>query len=443
MIKQIAVVGHVRTIEIVKGVLETYYKEIGVTEVELNNSQEIQGVSDQLRRLEDTVDGLVFTGKIPYKLMNSAMFSHKPWVYIDQNYSQLQRTLLEGLLHHHYDIKRASIDSYEEAVVYNAYKEIQLLKKELALKVANHDIYQPDFLDQLQTFHRENVKQGISSFCLTGISTIYEALTRDKIPCLWIRPTVDTIKNTIERLKLRQASKISAEREIVVLSVEADLTDEYVLTSENEYQLRLQRNQLSEIVTLFAQKIQGAIVEVDQRGFLIFSTRNILEMETKGLKEVTLLEEIYHKGMGTVSIGIGFGTTAREAKYNAFQGMYRARKHGGHQAYIVSESSFIGHIKPTKKIEGLEQGLLEDSLRDIAERSGISLNTIFKLHCIIAENPRNRFTPKELSSLLDTSTRSTNRLLEKLEAHRLIEMTGRQIVGSAGRPSRVFKILLR
>jgi hypothetical protein len=441
MIKQIAVVGHLRTIEIVRNVLHTYYKEISLTEIELNNSQEIQRVSDYLRVLEDDVDGVVFTGKIPYKLMNSAMFSHKPWVYIDQNYSQLQRTLLEGLLHHGYDIKKASIDSYEKEVVYNAYKEIQLLKSDLELQVSNHDIYHPNFLEQLQTFHKENVKRGVSEFCLTGISTIYEALIEEEVPCLWIRPTVDTIKNTIERLKLRQASKISAEREIVVVSVEPDLTDEYALTSENEYQLRLQRNQLAEIVTLFAQKIQAAIVEADRRGFLLFSTRNILEMETKGLKEITLLEEIYQKGMGTVSIGIGFGTTAREAKYYALQGMYRARKHGGHQAYVVSESSFIGRIKPSK-IEDSGHGLLEDTLREIADRSGISLNTIFKLHCIIAENPRNRFTPKELSVLLATSVRSTNRLLEKLEEHKLIEMTGRQIVGSAGRPSRVFKISL-
>lgn len=440
MIKKIAVVGHKRTVKIVRKVIATYYKNIQMAEVDFIETMDVERVCETLKNLENEVDGVLFTGRIPYDLLNATMVSHTPWVYIDQNYSQLQRTLLEGVYHYGYDIKNASIDSYTEEVVYNAYKEIQLPKTSLQVQISTHDIFEPSFLEKLLNFHRENIEMKRASFCLTGVSSIYETLEKEGLPCLWLRPTVDTIKNTIERLKLRQRHRISAEREIVVLSVEPDLRDEYELASENEYQLRLQKNKLAEAITLFAQKIQAAIVETGSRGYLLFSTKNIVEMETNEFKTISLLDDVKRKTGTTVSLGIGFGTTAREAKFHALKGMYRARKYGGHQAYVVTEKRYIGPIKPLN-IDVESELAIEASLMVIADRTGISLNTIFKLHCIVAENTRNRFTPKELSDLLGNSVRSTNRLLEKLESAQLIEITGRQIVGSAGRPSRVFKIL--
>lgn len=439
MVFNIAVVGHMRSIEIVRNVTQTYYPDIKLTEVELHRSEDISKVSKYLKAIENDMDGVIVTGKIPYDLLNTTMVSHIPWVYIEQNYNQLQRTLLEGVIHHGYDITKASIDSFSTEVVYNAYKEIQLYKESLNLEVSDHDIYDPLFLEKLTEFHKINIESEKVKFCLTGISSVYEALIESDIPCLWLRPTVDTIKNTIESLKLRKASQISAEREIVVLTIEPDLPDEYALVNENEYQLRLQKNKLAEAVTLFAQKIQGAVIEAGSRGYLIFSTRNILEIETHGLKRVRLLEEA-QKVRETVSIGIGFGTTAREAKYHSLKGMYRAKKHGGNQAFVVTESAYIGPIKPMRKKESTEA--MDESLLNIADRTGISLNTIYKLHCIVAESGSNRFTPKELSQLLGHSIRSTNRLLEKLENAGLLELTGRQIIGKAGRPSRVFRILL-
>lgn len=439
MFYNLAIVGHTITIETIRKVVQTYYKDIQLIEVEFNSSEDVDRVSGYLKVIESEVDGVIFTGKIPYNLLNATMVSHTPWVYIDQNYSQLQRTLLEGVVHHGYDITKASIDSFSLEVVFNAYKEIQLYNEDLDLKVSNHDIFDPHFLDKLKNFHIENIRNHKSYFCLTGITSIYEALSAEGIPCLWLRPTVDTIKNTIESLKLRKKSQISAEREIVVLSVEPDLPDEYALVNENEYQLRLQKNKLAELVTLFAQKIQGAVVETGNRGYLIFSTRNILESETKGLTQVSLLEEVSKSIGSTISMGIGFGTTAREAKYHAVQGMYRARKHGGHQAFVVTDYNYVGSIKPTIKEVAITK---DDGLLNIADRTGISFNTIYKLHCIVAENKRNRFTPKELSQLLGNSIRSTNRLLEKLEEASLIQITGRQIVGKAGRPSRIFRLLI-
>lgn len=440
MIKHIAIVGHKRTIQLVKEVINNYYKEIQLTEIELNETRDVNRVSIFLKELESKVDGVLFTGKIPFNLLNITMVSHTPWVYIDQNYSQLQRTLLEGVYHHGYDITKASIDSYSRSVVLNAYKEIKLSEQDLHLQISKHDIYGAEFLEELKTFHKESYEADRSSFCLTGISSVYEYLESEGIPCLWLRPTVDTIKNTIERLKLRQSKRIREEREIVVLSVEPDLPDEYALVYENEYQLRLQKNKMAEVVTLFAQRIQAAIVETGNRGYLLFSTKNILEQETGGLKQISLLEEVERIAGTTVSIGIGFGTTAREAKYHALKGMYRARKHGGHQAYVVTESAYIGPIKAFE-IEQKDT-TMEASLLAIADRTSISLNMIFKLHCIIAESNNNRFTPKELSDLLGNSIRSTNRLLEKLEEANLIEVTGRQKVSKAGRPSRVFKLLI-
>ena len=152
MVFNIAVVGHMRSIEIVRNVTQTYYPDIKLTEVELNRSEDISRVSKYLKAIENDMDGVIVTGKIPYDLLNTTMVSHIPWVYIEQNYNQLQRTLLEGVIHHGYDITKASIDSFPTEVVYNAYKEIQLYKESLNLEVSDHDIYDPLFFRSKYVF---------------------------------------------------------------------------------------------------------------------------------------------------------------------------------------------------------------------------------------------------------------------------------------------------
>jgi len=442
MIKNIAIIGHPRTIGLVRNVIHTYYNHLHITEIPLIQSDHLEKVSAYLKSIETDIDGVLFTGKIPYNLLNNMMVSHTPWVYIEQNYSQLQRTLLEGLYHHQYDITNVSIDSYDEKTVTNAYREIQLFKGDLNLQISKHDIYTSNFLNDLTLFHLQNYKVGKSSLCITGISSIFESLKEENVPCLLLRPTVDTIKDTIERLKLKKRSKINEERQIVVLCIEPDLAGDYALINENEYQLRLQQNKIAEEITLFAQRIQAAVVETGNHGYLLFSTKNILDIETKSLKELSLLHQINRTTSTTVSVGIGFGTTAREAKHSAVLGMHRARKHGGHQAYVVEDNNFIGPLKEIVPQDESSTNSIESTLLHIADQTGISLNTIFRLHCIAAENSQNRFTSKELAELFGNSQRSMNRLLEKLELAGYIEITGKQIIGNSGRPSRVFKLLL-
>ena len=442
MLFKLGVIGHGRNIKKVVEVSNVYFTDIEITEIQLVLADQIDSIVKYLHAQEQYFDGIIFTGKIPYDLMNHAMHSKTPWVYIDQNHSQLQRTLLEASFLKQYDLLNVSIDSYDKATVYNAYSEVGIDCDQLTLRISELDIFDPEFLNDLKAFHIHNYNHENSSFCITGVSSIYEALISENIPCMLLNPTVDTIKQTIHSLKLKKRSQVNEGSQIVALSIEIDLGNAYSLINENEYQVMLEKTKITEEIYLFAQRIQAAVIEVGVREYLLFSTKNIIELETKNMQNLTLLKDIEDKTFSTVSVGIGFGVTAREAKYNANLGMQRSKRSGGNQAFSVIDGIFEGPMTSVRTNVSEVSEIIDSTYQTIADASGISINTIFRLHCIMDENKKDCFTSKELADQFGNSNRSMNRILEKLELAGYVEVVGKKVVEGAGRPSRIVKLKL-
>jgi response regulator of citrate/malate metabolism len=76
----------------------------------------------------------------------------------------------------------------------------------------------------------------------------------------------------------------------------------------------------------------------------------------------------------------------------------------------------------------------------ISERAGISVNTVFRLHNILEQQGRTRFTTVELAELTGVTSRTMNRIIDKLAAHGLCFEVGKRVLAKAGRPSRIIEI---
>ncbi|SCX92664.1 hypothetical protein [Alkaliphilus peptidifermentans] len=438
--KKIGIVGHTDNINRIQQVIDKSFPNIDGYPIQTNEMSHIQTTVNYLKEHINDFDGIIFTGKILFDIMNHSMHSQNPWVYIENDESQLQRILLEASLKHHMDITQISIDSYSEGTVRAIYEDSGLSSGQYSAYVSKLDIFKETFIDDLFKFHKNNYLARPDLICITGISSVYRLLQAHQVPSLLLTPNENAIKNRLYNLLEKIRLENMSISQIVVISIEIDVNNEYDLISENEYSIMLQKTRITEEVYKFTQRIQAAVIETE-KNYLLFTTKQIVEFETKNLGELSILSSIKNKTNNTVSVGIGFGITAREAKVNAIIGKNKALKMGGNQCFVVYDRNRMERITPFDRSNS-SISPLDLPLKDISEKSGVSINNIYQLKCIMDIYKKSTFTSLELSEEFGNSLRSMNRIIERLEQAGYIEVVGKKIVGKAGRPSRILKLLI-
>lgn len=438
--KRIGIIGHIDNIKRIQLVIYESFPNIDGYPIEINEMSQMQTTVTYLKEHINDFDGIIFTGKIIYDIMNHNMHSQNPWVYIENDESQLQRSLLKASLKHNMDITQISIDSYSEETVKTIYEDFGLNHGEYLAHVSKIDIFNETLLDNLFNFHYNNHLSHPELIAITGISTVYKMLQSHNVPSMLLTPNANAIKNKLYDLleKIRIENMIISQ--IVAISIEIDINNEYDLISENEYSIMLQKTKITEEVYKFAQRIQAAVIETE-KNYLLFTTKQIVEFETKNLRELSILSSMKNKTNNNISVGIGFGITAREAKSNAIIGKNKALKMGGRQCFVVYDKKRMERITSLDKTNN-NITPLDIPYREISEKSGVSINNIYRLKCIIDIYKRDSFTSLELSEEFGSSLRSMNRIIEKLEQAGYIEIVGKEIIGKAGRPSRILKFLI-
>jgi hypothetical protein len=435
-------VGHERTITITTQIIHQNYQHIRITPI-IMNTMDTEPIVTYIKANEYRFDGLLFTGKIPYDLVNTQIISEKPWVYIQHDISRLLSGLLESMLLNHYDLHRVSFDSYCEEDIYSIYNNLNIDISLLNLQISQYPIYQKHFLQDIKLFHQNSYTQKGVSFCVTGISDVYECLVGQDIPCVILDPTKQSIDEALICYESKKKSLLQRNSQIVVLVLERDLPDEHALINENEYQFALESMKVSEDIYLFSQRIQAAVIENGIGKYMLFTTKYLFEAETEYLQKINILTKQREHRLGTLSIGIGYGETAREAKYNANLGLLKAKKQGGNRAYKVEHNKYFGPILANDYTNAPQNNLIDGDFQHIATKASLSLNSIIKLQTIIDQQKNDTFTPIELAGLYNISPRSMNRLLEKLLDSNYAKIVGCNMRTNTGRPSRIIQLCFR
>lgn len=436
MIK-IGIVGHEDNIKKILEVINDHFKHIEGHPINMHNMSQVNTTINYIKEHVEDFKGIIFTGKFPYEIMNHKMHSHLPWVYLENDESQLQRILLEASLKHHMDVTNITIDSYDIDSVNKIYKGFGYSPNEFTLYTSNISTLSDYLIKNLTDFHK-NQHILSQTIAITGISMVYQMLQTQGIPSMLLTPNKTSIMNKIHTLLEKIKTETMIINQLVVISIENDLGNDYELYSENEYGIMLQKTKITEEVYKFAQSIQAAVVE-NEKSYLLFTTKKILEYETKNLRKLSILNAVKQKTNHTISVGIGFGITAREAKSNAITGKNKSIKMGGNQCFVVYDKNKMDRVTPLEKNTDTKPTYVYN-FKGISEASGISVNNIYQLKSIMDIYKKDTFTSLELSKEFGNSLRSMNRMIEKLELAGYIEIVGKRIVGKAGRPSRVLKI---
>ncbi len=396
-------------------------------------------VPDLIDGIQKSADMILFPGKAAYSLCEKHKIPQIPWEYIPRHSSSLMRALLEVQQRYKRDLCRISYDTLPQELILKTYQEIGNADSELHIFVAEQRLLDPRYLSYLVKFHQDNYLHHGASCCITGLTEIGVQLRQMGIPSVITLPPSALIIDTVKRLQLRYQAQMNLENQIVVLSVELGFAGEHSILGKDDYIYITNRIKVLECIYQFSYRVEGVVVESSYRNFLIFTTKRSIELETEYFKSLYLLELLNTCHAKNVSVGIGYGTTANEAKFNAFDAMEMARKTQDNCAYVILEDgTVLKHLVSGRKDAGKSEQV-DQNLTRLAEQTNLGADTLHTIWSKTVKSGRSEFTSRELAGICGLNIRTVDRILQKLLAAECCEVVGMRMVCGHGRPSRIFK----
>lgn len=393
----------------------------------------------RLERYTGKADAILFGGKTPFKAFEKTKREIDiPYDYIPRHDTTLYRALMEATYVLKCDISRLSVDTFDKKTTERLYQEVGVEFNEDHMFFADQDYKQEDYAEYIINFHRQLYERKQVCCCITGLEEAYYTLRKEGIPVINCIPSEDTIIQSLKNLQLRCIAKKNNENQIVVVAIKLDMPSEYSLMREDEYAYLTQRIKILERLYHFSSRINGVLVEQGKSEFMIFTTKKNLELETKNFKDIYLTDLLREVSVINTYIGIGYGKTAVESKYNAYESIKMAQRHGGSAVYVVFESGEImGPLESA--INGKKKENFDERFYQIARETGLSINTVYKIFSNVAREGQQEFTSKELASICDVSVRTMDRIILKLCDAGYCEVISEKLVGKYGRPSRILR----
>ncbi len=437
---KLAIVGHKESIKEITGIIHHKFNNIDVTQIEFNNDDDLPSVLVKLSRIMAHTDGILYTRYDPFRLVTARLEHSVPSRYVDVDASTLVFGLFSALYHQNIDIMRISIDSLDYAAVKSAYTSVGIPFDKVSLQHVNTDLNAEHFVKRVAAEHLHNYNSGLCNVCVSNIRSVVAFLHARNVPAILLSPTEDAYVYEIRRLMLSARIRQQDESKTVVIAA-ALLTKDNIFTyTKTPLQTTLERNKATEQLAVFAQAVDGALLCVGTNEHYIVCDSMALESVTVGLTKLEFLAWIARNTMFFACVGIGYGDTAKTAQINAQSALARTVNEGGNRAYVVySSGNIVGPIEPNEAIDTSGK-IFETRLIEISDKTGLSINTVYRIDALISQMNTRNFTAVDLSTELGVSIRTANRIINQLETAGFVSEVSRHVVSSRGRPTRVVKI---
>lgn len=385
------------------------------------------------------VDAVLFSGKSPYKICETQMNQSVLMDYVPRHETTLYRVLLEITYLLKRDICRLSVDTYDKKMMQKLYKEIHVELKEDSFFFAEQRYMDPNYKDYVVAFHRKNYYEHHVCCCITGLEEAYREIKAEGIPVVLAVPSEDVVVQSIRNLQIRYIAKKNSENQIVVVAIKLNVPSSYSLLKEDEYSYLSQRIKIMDRLYHFNHRIDGVLVEQSKSECMIFTTKKIIETETNQYKDFYLLDVLREVSAVPVYIGIGYGKTANESKYNAYESMKRMERSRQNSVYIVFENGEV--MGPLETGKGTKkQDSFDEKFYRAATETGLSVNTIYKIFGGIIKEENADFTSRELATICGVSVRTMDRIILKLCDAGYCEVISEKLMHKSGRPSRILRL---
>ena len=337
------------------------------------------------------------------------------------------------------DICRLSVDTYDKKMMQKLYKEIHVELREDSVFFAEQRYMDPNYKDYVVAFHRKNYYEHHVCCCITGLEEAYRKMKSEGIPVVLAVPSEDVVVQSVRNLQIRYIAKKNSENQIVVVAIKLNVPSEYSLMKEDEYSYLSQRIKIMDRLYHFNHRIDGVLVEQSKSECMIFTTKKIIETETNQYKDFYLLDALREVSAVPVYIGIGYGKTANESKYNAYESMKKMERSRQNSVYIVFENGEV--MGPLETGRGAKkQDSFDEKFYRAATETGLSVNTIYKIFGGIVKEEKADFTSRELAAICGVSVRTMDRIILKLCDAGYCEVISEKLMHKSGRPSRILRL---
>ena len=161
---------------------------------------------------------------------------------------------------------------------------------------------------------------------------------------------------------------------------------------------------------------------------------------TNGFKAMPEIAELQTITKDLCACGIGLGTSASEAEFNAVVALRQGKDFGFGSWFVVSEDKkSIGPLG----YESLEEvELYSERLTEHSKKTGLSIVTLGKIAKIIEKNNNELISAQELAVEMHILPRSARRILQQLAEGGVAKEVGMEAPGMKGRPKKVYKIII-
>lgn len=433
---KVALVAHRSSGYKIKDVIRNKFPSVEIIYYPYNLPNELPEMFAKLNKR--SFDFYLFSGILPFMRCPEFMLPDIPYIIIKHNEDGITQALLKAKLAG-YDLDHISFDIYPSSAVSTAFEEAHLSQKDIYLYKHNLDMTAQEINQSMVDFHIHNIQHKGAKLIISDFSTVTRELDKFHIPCIKLNPTRRSIEEAVYSLLLHYRENENTESRHAVVGIKLCINNKFAFSPANEHLLALRKLQLVPEIYKFAQSIQGTVIELHSLNYLIFANSKILDTEIKDYKNINLLSIPENPIFSHIAIGVGYGDHPGEAKNNAYRALSKALEKNKSSLFVVSSKITEG---PYSVLDNQDDSVVNNKLLEAAHKTNISAELLKKILQVLEARNNNYFTSHELADLTGNSTRQMDRIMKKLLEAGYVKVITKQGNLGAGRPSRIFEMLL-
>ena len=331
----LGVVGHRDTVELVGRLVREYFDDVQVHGVPFGNDAVMRDVIDDIKALQDSCQGILYSRKDPY-LIASAQVQHSvPVRYVEIDSSHLLISLLAAHVKYGELPGSLSVDYFDAETVRAALHSVGLDTERMNIRVVTVPTGHDGLVDATLEQHVSNHAAG-AELCVTNITDVYRSLLGRGIPATLINPTNESFVHEIRNLMLRHQMRSRDSTSLAIMHIRLDYKKKYRYYATMPIREVDDLSQAAKLIAVFAEEVDSAMFQLSRWEYLILCSWPLLESATDRFSDIGLMNSLDRETTFDAAIAIGCGQTVKEAEMNALSAVWETQQVSGTHAIVVA-----------------------------------------------------------------------------------------------------------
>lgn len=379
-----------------------------------------------VKEVQHKLDGILFTGPIPYHISFEYLKIRKPWGFVPYTTTGLLKAFIDFMKEHPEKLRKPislSLDTLKENDVIDMVEEIGLTVNRVFVK--EYDPTQEIFPSFVK-FHVELFKDGKIDVAFSCLKSTWEELKKQGYPAFLVSPMRNSIRVAIDRLIMEMDYE---ERKLDVAFVL------FKFRNKDDFLRKKDMIKVHDGLLDETHRWGGMVVHQDPSTLFLITSYSHIHRITDGFK-VSPFQDLLDEVSGELSMIVGVGRDIGEAEKNVREAE-KIVEHRDQNGVYLYDGRSLRKLEPGSR-ERIYTKITDERIMRISKKLGINPINLK----ILEENflkVRDGFTSDEVANVLKLSPRTARRILQRLKEAGFLRMVGKKSMGK-GRPKHLYII---